>query len=127
MLLQDFLVPLLCCEIHIGGLQEAVLFCDSKISSWLPPDPSDGHAELQGNLASTCVCAKSLRSHPAFCNPMDCRPSMGFSWQEYWSGLPCLPPGDLPNPGTKPAALCLLHWQAGSLPLALPAKPTWKP
>ena len=28
--------------------------------------------------------------------------SMRFSQQEYWSGLPCLPPGDLPNPGTKP-------------------------
>ena len=25
--------------------------------------------------------------------------SMGFSRQEYWSGLPWLPPGDLPNPG----------------------------
>ena len=25
--------------------------------------------------------------------------SMGFSWQEYWSGLRCPPPGDLPNPG----------------------------
>ena len=25
--------------------------------------------------------------------------SMGFSRQEYWSGLPCPPPGDLPNPG----------------------------
>ena len=28
--------------------------------------------------------------------------SMGFSRQEYWSGLPCPPPGDLPNPGTEP-------------------------
>ena len=27
---------------------------------------------------------------------------MGFSRQEYWSGLPCLPPGDLLNPGTEP-------------------------
>ena len=27
--------------------------------------------------------------------------SMGFSMQEYWSGLPCSPPGDLPNPGTE--------------------------
>ena len=26
----------------------------------------------------------------------------GFSRQEYWSGLPCPPPGDLPNPGIKP-------------------------
>ena len=31
--------------------------------------------------------------------------SMGFSRQEYWSGLPCLSPGDLPNPGLKPASL----------------------
>ena len=28
--------------------------------------------------------------------------SMGFSWQEYWSGLPCPPPGDLPDPGIEP-------------------------
>ena len=28
--------------------------------------------------------------------------SMGFSRQEYWSGLPCPPPRDLPNPGTEP-------------------------
>ena len=31
--------------------------------------------------------------------------SMGFSRQEYWSGLPCPPPGDLPNPGIKPTSL----------------------
>ena len=30
---------------------------------------------------------------------------MGFSRQEYWSGLPFLPPGDLPNPGTEPKSL----------------------
>ena len=29
----------------------------------------------------------------------------GFSWQEYWSGFPCPPPGDLPNPGIKPESL----------------------
>ena len=31
--------------------------------------------------------------------------SMGFSKQEYWSGLPCPPPGDLPNPRIKPTTL----------------------
>ena len=31
--------------------------------------------------------------------------SMGFSRQEYWSGLPCPPPGDLPNPGIEPMSL----------------------
>ena len=30
--------------------------------------------------------------------------SMGFSKQEYWSGLPCPPPGDLPNPRIKTAS-----------------------
>ena len=30
---------------------------------------------------------------------------MGFSRQGYWSGLPCLPPGDLPDPGIKPTSL----------------------
>ena len=31
--------------------------------------------------------------------------SMGFSGQEYWSGLPCLPPGDLPNSEMEPTSL----------------------
>ena len=39
--------------------------------------------------------------------------SMGFSRQEYWSGLLCPPPGDLPNPGIKPRSSAL---QADSLP-----------
>ena len=31
-------------------------------------------------------------------------PPMGFSRQEYWDGLPCPPPGDLPNPGMEPVS-----------------------
>ena len=31
-------------------------------------------------------------------------PSMGFSWQEYWSGLPFPSPGDLPDPGIEPGS-----------------------
>ena len=31
--------------------------------------------------------------------------SMGFPRQEYWSGLPCPPLGDLPDPGIEPASL----------------------
>ena len=34
-----------------------------------------------------------------------CPLSMGFSRQEYWTGLPCPPPGDLPDPGIEPASL----------------------
>ena len=50
--------------------------------------------------------------------------SMEFSRQEYWNGLPCPPPGDLPDPGIELTSLCLLHWQANSLPLAPPGKLT---
>ena len=39
--------------------------------------------------------------------------SMGFSRQEYWSGLPFPSPGDLPNPGIEPRSPAL---QADSLP-----------
>ena len=60
-------------------------------------------------LYKSCMCvrAKSLQSCSTLCDPMDCSPpgSMGFSRQEYWSGLPCPPPGDLPDPGIKPASL----------------------
>ena len=46
--------------------------------------------------------------------------SMGFSRLEYWDGLPCPPPGDLPNPGIDPRSPVL---QADSLPFELPGKP----
>ena len=49
--------------------------------------------------------------------------SMGFSRQEYWNGLLCPPPGDLPDWGSNLHLLCLLHWQADSLPLVPPGKP----
>ena len=49
--------------------------------------------------------------------------SMGFCRQEYWSGLPFPPLGDLPNPGIEPASLMSPSWQAGSFPLAPPGKP----
>ena len=46
--------------------------------------------------------------------------SMRFSWQEYWSGWPCPPPGDLPDPGVKPAYLMFPGLAGGFLPLAPP-------
>ena len=41
--------------------------------------------------------------------------SQGFPRQEYWSGLPCPSPGELPNPGTEPMSPAL---KEGSLPLS---------
>ena len=46
--------------------------------------------------------------------------SMGFSRQEYWSGLPCPHPGDLPDPGIEPRSLAL---QVDSLPCEPLGKP----
>ena len=46
--------------------------------------------------------------------------SMGFSKQEYWSGLPFPSPGDLPDPGIKPRSPAL---QADDLPSELRGKP----
>ena len=44
------------------------------------------------------LCAPRTEAHKA---PL----SMEFSRQEYWSGWPCLPRGDFPNPGSKPMSL----------------------
>ena len=41
---------------------------------------------------------------------------MGFSRQEYWSGLPCPPQGIFLTQGSNPHLFCLLHCQGGSLP-----------
>ena len=49
--------------------------------------------------------------------------SMGFSKQEYWSGLPWPPPWDLSNPGIKPTSLLSPALVGGSLPLVPPGKP----
>ena len=55
-----------------------------------------------------CLHAKSLQSCLTLCDPMNCSLprslSMEFSTHEYWSGLPCPAPGDLPNPGTNPVS-----------------------
>ena len=49
--------------------------------------------------------------------------SLGFSRQEYWSGLPSLPPKDLPDPGVEPASPVSTVLWAGSLPPEPPRKP----
>ena len=49
--------------------------------------------------------------------------SMAFPRQEYWSGF--LPQGIFLTQESNLRLLCLLHWQAGSLPLAPPGKPIW--
>ena len=55
---------------------------------------------------SLCMVMKSLSRVRLFATPwtvaFQALQSMGFSRQEYWSGLPFPSPGDLPNPGSEP-------------------------
>ena len=73
---------------------------------------------MQGNfgglVAKSCLTLATLWTvaHQA---PL----SMGFSREEYWSGLPFPSPGDFPDPGIEPGSLAL---QADSLPTELPGK-----
>ena len=64
-----------------------------------------------------------------FCDTMDCSPSdslsMGFSRQEYWSGLPFPAPGDLPDPGIKPVILASPALAGGFFTAEPPGKPLW--
>ena len=64
-----------------------------------------------GHLSSTSIS-------PVHCVIVACYAplSMGFSRQEYWSGLPFPSPGDLPDPGIQPGSPAL---QADSLPIEL--------
>ena len=66
----------------------------------------------------------SVQSCLTLCDPEDCSHwaplTLGFSRQEYWSGLSFPSPGDLPDPGIEPRSPAL---QADSLPTEL----QWKP
>ena len=54
---------------------------------------------------SSSVVLGSFRPHGAVAHKAPL--SVGFSRQEYWSGLPLPPPGDLPNPGMEPTSPAL--------------------
>ena len=78
----------------------------------------------------TCMlsCFSRVQPFVTLCTVAHQAPlSMGFFRQEYWSRLPCTPPGALPDlgiyfltPGSNSLLFCLLHWQAASLVLAPP-------
>ena len=78
-------------------------------------------------LSPVCVCVLFTQLCSILCDPKTVAHqvplSMEFSRQEYWSGMPHHPPGDLPHPGTEPTSLILLLCQAGSLPLSHLGRP----
>ena len=74
-----------------------------------------------------CVDAQSLSHVQLFASPWSiaCQVplSMELSRQEYWSGLPFPPPGDLPNPVIEPMFLASPALAGGSFATVPPGKP----
>ena len=73
--------------------------------------------------------AKPLQLCPTLCDPMDYRPPGSSVHRHYPSkntgvGFHALLQGIFPTQGLNLCLLCLLHWQAGSLPLAPPGEPS---
>ena len=87
----------------------------TKLNAWT-------HCRRAGDVRATSalsvtLCTRPLRSGLTLCNPWTvAQNSTEFSRREYWSGLPSLPPKDLPNPGVEPASPVSTVLQAGSLP-----------
>ena len=76
-------------------------------------------------IVSDCCYCSVMKLCLVLCDPMDCSlpgsSTMEFRSQEYWSGLPFLSPGNLPDPQIKPMSLSL----AGRFfTTASPGKPT---
>ena len=79
-----------------------------KVPGYIP-------SELESEVSQSC---------PTLCDPWtvayQAPPSVGFSRQEYWSGVPFPSPEDLSKPGIEPKSPTL---QVDSLPAKLPGKP----
>ena len=75
-------------------------------------------------LRSLCVSAQALKRVRPFVTPwtaaLQAPPSVEFFRQEYWSGLPCPSPGNIPNPGVAPRSFSL---KVGLLLSEPPGKP----
>ena len=74
---------------------------------------------VYATLFQSCLTLCDLIWNVAHLAPL----SIGFSRQEYWSGVPSPPPGNLPDPGFECISLMSPALQVGSLPLASPGKP----
>ena len=103
---------------HLVRVALLFLLATCSRGGWPQPQPNRGRAltglsNLGGSIPFTTQlklgCAQSLSLVWLFATPWpvdhQAPLSMGFSWQEYWSGLPFPPPGDLSDPGIKPMSL----------------------
>ena len=117
------LLPAQCLEMPASLLRQC-------LSSRAPSSPRRAGVRSKQDasfLVCLCVCAKWLQPCLILCDPMDCSllgsSAMGFSRQEYQSGLPCPPPGDLPDPGIELKSFMSPALTGGFFTLAPPGKP----
>ena len=97
-------------------------------SSWVLEWQHEVNSQLFPHLMYIFACTLSRFSHVqlfAMLWTVACQAplSMGFFWQEYWSGLPCLPPGDLSDPGIEPMSLRSPELAGGFFTTSTPGKP----
>ena len=88
----------------------SIMFNSEKLNKFLLKQEQGKNIHYhQKLLCSGFQDVKSLQSCPIICNliavALQVPLSMGFSRQEYWSGLPLPPLVDLPDPGIKPMSL----------------------
>ena len=110
-----------CCEVRLAS-HSLYLFLTNKdsifVHTWSRKNSQKSYALWVCLQVYFEPCVLSHFSHVwLFATPwtVACQAplSMGFSRQEYWSGLPFLPPGDLPYPEIEPASLtsiCIGRW-----------------
>ena len=106
-----------------GTQSEAELIHDPQQIWGMDMSPKWAMADIGHHLACTHACNWSRFSHvQLFVTPwtVACQAPlpMEFSRQEYWSGLPFLSPGDLPDPAIEPTSPLAPALQADSLPLS---------
>ena len=92
---------------------ESATRLSAKTQAVITPSAGDGSGWLSYIILSDSCIPMDYIAHQA---PLSER----FSRQEYWSGLPFPPPGDLPDPGIEPASPVL---QVDSLPLSHQGSP----
>ena len=104
----------------VRGIQEVSTVWDRVLPKVTAKSTARGRVQMHLRPHSTLMVVSSLSRVQLFVTSwtIACLAplSMGFPRQEYWSGLPFLSPGDLPDPGIEPWSPTL---QADSLPTEL--------
>ena len=88
--------------------------CHKECARQMPPISSQDEGKAKQTNVSKDPCpalhaCSVTQSHPILCDSIGCSPPgssvHGILRQEYWMGLPCPPPGDLPDPGIETMSL----------------------